>query len=776
MNRDQERYNTSVSGPSVTRALPGILRQVKENSLSILSNQLNEFFNSCDDLFFELANHASSNNEQNLYFDSMREIRLKKKDVVNCFKDNFNAHFSDIVRSNVSQVASPYDEHASHFENLGLVADDKMEQDVAISSIISKTRQDCQENLYHLSLRFDYLLPDIKVTELNNPLDPKQICEAFTQAATRMELDIKARIILFKQFDRMVARHLNKIYSLANELLINAGVLPKVVPSVVKNKSTTSATANTGSAGTPEEQQAAGEMPSGPTGTEAGSTLYSFEQLSSLLAGLRSVASSGGNNAATPGPNQIPSGPVGTVNTTGGNFGRPISQDILLDQLTDLQRNFAAANEPQTREQFQTAIYQILQSTGEGGKPSSLEQSDEDVINLVSMFFEFILDDRNLPVPIQALVSRLQIPVLKIALKDKNFFNNNKHVARVLINEIASLSIGWNDSNKDQQDQFFDLVNDMVHKINDEFVGDLAVFERELNRLSDYKEKETKRARIVETRTNQAAEGKAKTDHTKELVQNILLQRLNNIELPDLISNLLIEKWQKLLVLIKLKSGDSSPEWLSNLQVVDDLIWIAQPHSDERSRKRFERIKPNLLESVDKGLAAINISEADRSSLVDKLESTINRIQNSEDSEPVSRSRLKAEQLASLGQAPDGLNKSWKEMSALERQQVKQRALHFENLKRAESLKVGTWFSTQDEKSGKTTRCKLASYIKPNERFVFVNRFGQKTSEKSKQEVAMALQRHLLTPLDSGPLFDRAMSRIVDNLKVVNGNSQKNSG
>lgn len=776
MNRDQERYNTSVSGPSVTRALPGILRQVKENSLSILSNQLNEFFNSCDDLFFELANHASSNNEQNLYFDSMREIRLKKKDVVNCFKDNFNAHFSDIVRSNVSQVASPYDEHASHFENLGLVADDKMEQDVAISSIISKTRQDCQENLYHLSLRFDYLLPDIKVTELNNPLDPKQICEAFTQAATRMELDIKARIILFKQFDRMVARHLNKIYSLANELLINAGVLPKVVPSVVKNKSTTAATANTGAAGIPEEQQAAGEMPSGPTGTEAGSTLYSFEQLSSLLAGLRSAASSGGNNTAAPGTNQIPSGPVGTVNTTGGNFGRPISQDILLDQLTDLQRNFAAANEPQTREQFQTAIYQILQSTGEGGKPSSLEQSDEDVINLVSMFFEFILDDRNLPVPIQALVSRLQIPVLKIALKDKNFFNNNKHVARVLINEIASLSIGWNDSNKDQQDQFFDLVNDMVHKINDEFVGDLTVFERELNRLSEYKEKEIKRARIVETRTNQAAEGKAKTDHTRELVQNILLQRLNNIELPDLISNLLIEKWQKLLVLIKLKSGDSSPEWLSNLQVVDDLIWIAQPHSDERSRKRFERIKPNLLESVDKGLAAINISEADRNSLVDKLESTINRIQNSEDSEPVSRSRLKAEQLASLGQAPDGLNKSWKEMSALERQQVKQRALHFENLKKAESLKVGTWFSTQDEKSGKTTRCKLASYIKPNERFVFVNRFGQKTSEKSKQEVAMALQRHLLTPLDSGPLFDRAMSRIVDNLKVVSGNSQKSSG
>ncbi|MDX1692683.1 MAG: DUF1631 domain-containing protein [Ketobacteraceae bacterium] len=770
MNRDQERYNKHLSGHSVTRALPGIMRQVKENSLSILGNQINEFFNSCDDLFFELANHASSNNEQNLYFDSMREIRLKKKDVVNGFKDNFNAHFSDLVRPMVSQAAQGGDQYSHSFENLGLVEDDKMEQDVAISSIISKTRQDCQENLYHLSLRFDYLLSDIRVNENNNPLDPKQICEAFTRAATLMDLDIKARIILFKQFDRMVARHLNKIYSLANELLINAGILPKVVPSVIRNKSMPEAVKSTPAGqGAPQPASAAGstggehgmEPSSGETITGGSDpALYTFEQLSSLLAGLKAVAST------NPG--------LQAVSTGGQGYGNPISQDILLDQLTDLQRRLATEDGPQTREKFQTAIYQILQSTGEGGKPSSLDQTDEDVINLVSMFFEFILDDRNLPVPIQALVSRLQIPVLKIALKDKKFFNNSKHVARRLINDIAAMSIGWNDSTKDQQDQLFDLINDIVHKINDEFVGDLAVFEREVARLQDYKEKESKRARIVETRTNQAAEGKAKTDHTKSLVQNILLQRLNNVELPEIISTLLIQHWQKLLVLIKLKAGDSSPEWLSNLQVVDDLIWIAQPHSDERSRKRYERIMPTLLESLDKGLAAINMGSGDRQSLIQEVEKTLSDIQ-SDDSDPVARAPLKAAQLASLGQTPEGLNKNWKEMSALERQQVKQRALHFENVKKAESLKVGTWFVAQDEKTGKTTRCKLASYIKPNERFVFVNRFGQKTAEKSKQEVAMELQRQLLTPLDSGLLFDRAMSTIVDNLKKVNSSSSKQS-
>ena len=670
MNQDQERYKANSGTTStVTRALPNILRQVKENSLSILSNQINEFFNSCDDLFFELANHAGSNSEQNLYFDSMREIRLRKKDIVNSFKENFSAHFTELVKPNLSQY-SRNDHTATSYENLGLVADDKMEQDVAISSVISKTRQDCQESLYHLCLRFDYLLSDLQVTESNNPLDPKQICEAFTQAAAPLDIDIKARIILFKQFDRMVARHLNKIYNLANELLINAGILPKVTPSLAKKATSKTRPPNT----FPKSEEGEHVNPEVTDSPDTESVpdqqpVYTFDQLTNLLAGIRATTS-----GASAGSFSTP------INTSTQSFGAAISQDKLLDQLTELQRGISPEDGPQTKEKFQTAIYQILQTTGENGKPSSLHQSDEDVINLVAMFFEFILDDRNLPVPIQALISRLQIPVLKIALKDKNFFNNSKHVARILINEIASASIGWVDANKNQQDQLFELINSIVHKINDEFVGDCNVFEKELERLRAYKEQESKRASVVESRTNQAAEGKAKTDHAKQLVQNILLQRLNNQELPESITNFLIEQWQRVLLLVRLKSGDSSPEWLSHLQVVDDLIWVAHYHKDEKSQKRAQRIKPKLLEAIQAGLSMSSINKKELDNIVAELSDAID-IPTHEDATQASRIKLKPEQLAALGQAPEGVNKSWKEMSALERQQVKQKALQYEFLK-----------------------------------------------------------------------------------------------
>ncbi|MFO5736581.1 DUF1631 family protein, partial [Klebsiella pneumoniae] len=58
----------------------------------------------------------------------------------------------------------------------------------------------------------------------------------------------------------------------------------------------------------------------------------------------------------------------------------------------------------------------------DGGRSRVVGQVDDDVINLVSMLFEFILDDRTLPDSLKALIGRMQIPMLKVALLDKTFF------------------------------------------------------------------------------------------------------------------------------------------------------------------------------------------------------------------------------------------------------------------------------------------------------------------------------------------------------------------
>jgi len=62
------------------------------------------------------------------------------------------------------------------------------------------------------------------------------------------------------------------------------------------------------------------------------------------------------------------------------------------------------------------------QPTTEDRMPA-LQSMDEDLINLVALLFEFVLDDHNLSPPIQVLISRLQIPILKVVVKDHSFFS-----------------------------------------------------------------------------------------------------------------------------------------------------------------------------------------------------------------------------------------------------------------------------------------------------------------------------------------------------------------
>src|SRR5690606_20724700 len=129
-------------------SLPPLVRQLKDDALTVLLNSLEDLFTNCDDLFFDLSSRAASNAEQNLYFESMRELRFKKAAVINSFKQNFDQGFLALAQP-VGRAGQQQDVVSA--ENLTLVQNDILEQEVAITGMISKARVNCQEALYHLS-------------------------------------------------------------------------------------------------------------------------------------------------------------------------------------------------------------------------------------------------------------------------------------------------------------------------------------------------------------------------------------------------------------------------------------------------------------------------------------------------------------------------------------------------------------------------------------------------------------------------------------------------
>lgn len=735
MSRDT-KVNHSLASKSVKRAMPPVLQQAREQALNLLQAHVVQAVANCDDALCDLSIAANSNSEQTLYFESMKEVRSQKDTMLHDYRQQLLLRFDELL---AGEQATPQADMGSH-ESLTLVADDEVEQDVALSSMISKARANNQEALYHLKCRFDKLLPGVIVTDQNNPLDPSALCKAFRATASGLELNIKARIILLKQFDREVIGNLPTIYNSTNELLIKSGVLPSIKSTIKKQVSKPLPPAATAAT--------SDEIPLQSDAGEAAPSAHGLTELSSLLGGLHKLNIQ----------------PESFIPRYSARSGPLVTQDDLVRLLAELQASISY--EEMLHQQaldIRSAIERIMSTMDESGAADhALTTPDEDVINLVAMFFDFVLNDPSLPMSFQAFIARLQLPILKLALKDSDFFNTNRHPARMLINEIARLGVGFDDSRSSNRDLVVKTIEDIIQKIHDEPEAGSELFETMRGRLQQVATKEQQKAELVEKRAREMASGQAKTQAARAKVQFELRQRLKDTELPESISKFLVDDWQNVLLLTKLNQGEDSADWLEALQLVDDLIWSVRDHQDEKSKSRRAKLLPNLRQSIRRGLRTTIANEADMDAILGVVDQIHNSLVQGQ-VEKIHYDKLPPEQEAAIKQ-PDA-EKGWKEMTALERQQAKLKRATYDFIRKADALEPGTWMVFKDHATGKSLRCKLAAKLEETDSFVFVNRFGFKVLEKKRKQVAHDMQQKKASVIDSGPLFDRAFSKIADSLR-----------
>ncbi len=780
--------NADAVSPKVATSVLAKTSQLAQQRTTPL---LGAMFSALDDLFFDLASRAKSNQDQNLYFESLREVRLKKNEIIEIFGKELKGWFLALAPNQRSKQRSRDAEHGSDVASLALVDDTQMEKDVVVTDMVSRSRIEWKAELYQLTERFDRLTKK-KVDADTNPLDPAQIADAFVVASRALDVDLKIMVLVFKQFDRSVLQALDEVLYRSNQLMIENGVLPNLtalsrrnvkrnpMPAKPKAPATPEAPAAEGDAGpyeggaaaAPASGPAAGGAPapagsgrpgpapaSGPGGPEAPPGFgdappppggyvgeAEYQELSSLLGRMRS------SGLKLPMYPELPMDGTGPV----------IPQQELVSVLSEIQFDHSKGEAAEEPLDIRKAISTISENRGS----FQLQQVDEDVINVVAMFFDIILDDRNLPIEIQALVSRLQIPILKVALRDRTFFSDRKHPARQLLNEIARTSIGWDTSTKDQQDALFIRLTELVEEVLRNYDEHTEVFDKCLNDLMGFIERQEKRAQKVERRNTEQAAAKARSAKSRELVKVLMQERLADKILPSSITKFLIEEWQQVLFLRHLKHGPESPEWLDAVQTLDDLIWSVQKHEDSKSQDRLQRLLPDLQKRIAAGLESVEATPEQADAVLEQVKAVQAKLVK-HDYDAVDAKPLSEEEKKEIDPKQAPAQRSWKEMTAVERQQVKYQSLMFEQLKRVDEMEIGTWVKYEDLKEGITRRCKLAAKILATETFVFVNRLGARVYEKPRKAFAYDLQMGYAQVLEQTALFDRTIHTIASNLRKL---------
>lgn len=121
---------------------------------------------------------------------------------------------------------------------------------------------------------------------------------------------------------------------------------------------------------------------------------------------------------------------------------------------------------------------------------NKLSRRHEDLINIVGLLFEYILDDHQLPEAIKKEIGLLQIPVLKQAIFDQAFLTDREHPARVLLNEMTSAGMKYQE-NHHAYDSTLSLITQTVKDVisesqdaPDAFEQCLVYFTKELKKIS----------------------------------------------------------------------------------------------------------------------------------------------------------------------------------------------------------------------------------------------------------------------------------------------------
>lgn len=554
--------------------LPAAVHSVHEKSRFLLLEKLKAFFDHADDALFNLADKAGSNYEQNIYFDSMRVVRIQRRGIERHFETAIDNAFACFGSAEPVETGDVYDGVLG--ENaLSLMHNDELEEMVAVESSVARAETEYAEPLQQIALRLNSLVA-VKVYKDNNPLRPGVFAEAFMNQAKKLDVDLKAKLVLFKLFDRAVMQNLETIYQAVNQILIENRVLPTL---------------------------AAGQAYKNPQSAD-----------SSYSSGSTIVDPANTASAAQCAPSSVGVPPVAPAGESAD--AALIAEIVRL--LSMAQQAPVPAGDGNGGLSALSLIKQLQARTGETG---DIGRTEQEVIKLVDMLFNFILEDSNLAIEMKEQISRLQIPIVKVALIDQSFFAKGGHAARRLLNEIATAGLGWQPLASDlSRDPLYRKVNEVVSAVLSDFETDVNIFSELLADFSSFVEKDQRRAEILERRTLDAEDGKAKAEIARTTVALEVEIRTINETLPEVVQQLIEGPWSNVLFVYNLKNGSDSDIWAQSLQTLEDLIWSTHIPETDEDRKKLIRMVPDLLQRLRTGLDSISFNPFEMSDFFKKLE------------------------------------------------------------------------------------------------------------------------------------------------------------
>jgi len=761
--------------------IPELARSAGRIAKKQLQVYLQGMFDNVDDSLFDYADKAENNQQQTLYFDAMREIRVQRSDVEKIFSQSCERLSNQVlngghINDDMDGSAGNDDNNAEITATLSLVEEDDLEESLAMTNMVSKAHTLYREELIAIAHRYDDIVELGSMTSDNNPVSPDLICKAFELASERFSDELEIRLIVYKLFDKFVIGYLGAMYKEINAMFVAAGVLP-----VIKLKApvTSNASASATRPSYVDEELLpglqAGELvehcpDASPASNGVSANGHMFESLQQLLA-LQRVGAPAYADPTAPvigaGTGLVAdrsgSGSSGQAAPDGGaSHGVPgfyVTNDIVTG-LSHLQVNpggvacsdTTLGENAASGEGIKASLLQAIDVRQDGTSPKKLEHAESDVIDIVSMMFDFILDDKTLSDAIRALIARLQIPIIKLAILDKTFFSKKTHAARQLLNELAYAGSVLDDEPDSHNGSLYNEVSGVVDCILSEFNTDVSIFDALLLKFRDFIETELEANKLA---------GEMLED-VKQKVSDKIEESMRQYKIPVFVHDLLVGRWKDVLTEIGLRDHCDGPGWQVALDLVDNLIWSVQPKLQVGERQELVRIIPKVLNGLQDGLMLIGTPQDDIDLYLQQLE-TLHLACLRGVAEAVVPARSHAAITGESDMTRESGSPSLEADEQLEYTGPAQAMANNQIQAFVREMDIGVWveFYNQD----KIKRGKLSWKCDFTGDYTFVDRRYRVVADIAMSDLVCRLESGKAAIVEDVPLLDRAIDAVVSSMK-----------
>jgi hypothetical protein len=753
MGQMDQQAQAPAQGSSV---FDGLLTQCRDLACAQLDKAMAGMLEKADAALTELSNKTQDREVKKGYLEAQEVVSKQRAAIEKQFHSSFLSEFKSRSKKGkkTSGEFADFDPDASSFE-LSLVADDDLEETLKFNQMAAKLRRICDDEMSALDQRVGVLLGDADLESDQNPLSPQAICDAYKKTCRKLVETVALRAIFLKLFDDHVADELRSIYKALNELLVQNQILPKIRFGAAKKSES--------KAPRIKKKDKDGKEVKDDEDEEEGETDV-FAALSKLL------AAQGGGGGGGPGMG------VGGVPMIAGAELLGSLTKLQIEGLAKLGESgalIAAASAPMAGGAPITSTTNVLHELKATEVGASMGQMDAMTLDVVAMLFDQLFEDPKIPLGAKGLIGRMQIPMLKVAIADKNLFSKKDHPARLLLDTTAEIAIRL-PADFNTGSPLFGHLETIIQGLITEYKDDVEIFNIVRDQLIQLMAREDER---IQAESRAAAERILQEEAlavAKSVAQEEIRKRVEGQLGPGAVLEFLVEQWIKLMILIHVRRGTEHDAWKNALEAMDQLIWSVQPKDTQEDRKKMAAVVPGLIKRLGAGMEVAGVEHDVREFFFDDLMKTHTKIM----AQPLAAKGAPPAAKAPVPEAvldftaPVTVKNPYGGGEVQVKAEPEDDDSHHSHELSPDDLKVGDWMEfkikTPDGLEQELRPVRLIFVTPRRTRFIFVDRGEKEYIERTRAGMFNTLLNGDAVLMDEAPevpFFERIMGGVIGKMK-----------